>query len=518
MKLNLNRKRFILVTLFLFVSGALVVFFFWGRNANTAEFMTTKVGRGNIRNTVSATGTVQAVSTVLVGSQASGTISALFADYNSTVKKDQIIAQLDPAIVQAQVDQAQANLEQSRANYENARASVMDAQAKILSAKSTVQNLQAGVSSAGANQAMLKAQSDDALSILRQEETLTTNGVISQRELETAQTNYKTANARYDQAVAQSSQARVSEESSAGAGIAQSQAQLKQTEAQVKLAAAQIQQNEAALKLAQINLGNTTIRSPTDGVVISRDVAVGQTVAASLSAPTLFTIANDLTQMQVIANIDQADIGLVEQAKGINFTVDAFPDKEFTGTIQQIRLNAQNIQNVVTYFVVIDVSNPDLKLKPGMTSNLTFTISERNDVLKVPNAALRFTPQQTETEQKEARAQGNEGGQGFKRDAKQQQEGSGLGKGLGKPVSSTSAVIEGQTRLVWVMGQNNKPQPRRIKVGINNGAETEVVDGNLQEGETVIIGQNIVNTAKPQASQPPGLGGAQRTGRGGGRR
>src|SRR5437016_12211774 len=196
----------------------------------------------------------------------------------------------------------------------------------------------------------------------------------------------------------------------AGSGIASSQAQVQQSQAQVQqsqasvsAAEAQVQQAQAALQLAEVNLAHTTITSPIDGIVVSRDVNVGQTVAASLSAPTLFTIANDLTRMQVIANIDQADIGLVEQAKSVKFSVDAFPGKDFDGNIQQMRLNPVNVQNVVTYNVVIDVANPEQKLKPGMTANLTITIDERNNVLKVSNAALRFTPQDA-TKQ---RARGN---------------------------------------------------------------------------------------------------------------
>src|SRR5205085_3858429 len=186
---------------------------------------------------------------------------------------------------------------------------------------------------------------------------------------------------------------------------------------QVLNAEAQVQQATAALQLAEINLQHTTIRSPIDGIVVSRNVDVGQTVAASLSAPTLFTIAQDLTQMQVIANIDQADIGLVEQAKGASFTVDAFPGQEFNGTIEQMRLNPQSAQNVVTYNVVIDVGNPQQKLKPGMTANLTITIDERNNVLKVPNAALRYMPQ-AGTEQR-----GQNGNGGF---------GQGQGQGGGR--------------------------------------------------------------------------------------
>src|SRR5262249_8023119 len=190
----------------------------------------------------------------------------------------------------------------------------------------------------------------------------------------------------YNQAAAQLDQAKVSERTSASSGLAQAKAQVKQ-------ARAQIQQIESALKMAEVNLSYTTISSPIDGVVVSRNVDKGQTVAASLQAPTLFTIANDLTQMQVIANIDQADIGVINEGNRVSFTVDAFPGHNFGGTINQIRLSPQNVQNVITYNVVIDVKNPDLRLKPGMTANLTLTIAERQDALKIPNAALRFWPQ-----------------------------------------------------------------------------------------------------------------------------
>src|SRR5688500_12379372 len=402
-------------------------FYFWGNESSTPQYMTARVEKGNLRNTVTATGALQAVTTVQVGSQASGTISALYADFNSVVKKGQVVAQLDPAVAKAQVDQARANLEQARASQAqaratvvNARAGITDAQARNLAAKSTVQNNQAGVSGAEANVAVLKAQQDDALSLLKQQESLLKAGVIAQRDNDIAVTAYKTAEARYNQAVAQLDQAKLAEQSASSAGIAQSQAavvqsqaQVEQSQAQVQQAAAQVQQAQAALSLSEVNLSHTTITSPIDGVVVSRDVNVGQTVAASLSAPTLFTIANDLTQMQVIANIDQADIGLVEQAKAVRFSVDAFPGKDFDGKIAELRLNPVNVQNVVTYNVVINVDNPEQKLKPGMTANLTITIDERNNVLKVPNSALRFTPQDRQRTNRSAAGQGQNGqGQG----------------------------------------------------------------------------------------------------------
>lgn len=368
------------------------------------------------------------------------------------------------------------------------------------------------------------------------------SGVIAQRDYDLANTSYKTAEARYNQAAAQLNQAVLSQQSSASSGVAQSQAQIQQTQAQVQQsqaqvqsAQAQVQQAEAALRLAEVNLAHTTITSPIDGIVVSRDVNVGQTVAASLSAPTLFTIAKDLTQMQVIANIDQADIGLVEQAKSVKFSVDAFPGKDFDGTIQQMRLNPVNVQNVVTYNVVIDVSNPEQKLKPGMTANLTITIDERNNVLKVPNAALRFTPTDA-SGQRLGRNGQDSGGQrqrgqrgqqdntnaaGADQSSSTAQSGGSQGSQQGQRnfAPPSAPVLEGQTRVIWVMGQDGKLQSRRIKVGLSDGASTEVVEGNLLEGELVVTGQTLTSATRTQSTNAaPGFGGQRPGAPGGGRR
>ena len=533
-RLLLGKKKLLLGGGFM-AAVILAGFYFAGSESSTPQYMTARVDRGNLRNTVTATGALQAVTTVQVGSQASGTIAALYADFNSVVKKGQVIAQLDPSTAKAQVEQARANLQQARASLANARAAVVnaragvsDAQARGLAARSTVQNNQAGVSGAEANVAVLKAQQDDALSLMKQQESLLKAGVIAQREYDVAVTTYKTAEARYNQAVAQLNQAKSSEQSSSTAGIAQSQAaieqsqaQVQQAQAQVAQAQAQVQQAEAALSVSQVNLSHTTIASPIDGVVVSRDVNVGQTVAASLSAPTLFTIANDLTQMQVIANIDQADIGLVEQAKSVKFSVDAFPGKEFEGKIEQLRLNPVNVQNVVTYNVVINVENPEQKLKPGMTANLTITIDERNNVLKVPNSALRFTPQ--DRQRTAASGQAGQGqGQGQGQGRRRQQGGNAAGGensgGENRFAPASAPVLPGQIRVVWVLGQDNKPERRRITVGLSDGSATEIVDGELREGDMVITGQQISGASRTATTQstPPGFGNAPRTG--GGRR
>jgi HlyD family secretion protein len=529
MKLKLHNKRykgFLLILVVLVVVGAATGYSLLNSRSNPEDYLTARVEKGTLRNTVSATGTLQAVTTVQVGSQVSGTISALYADFNSVVRKGQIIAQLDPALFQAQVASARANLEQ-------ARASLADAQARVLAAKAAVETQRAGVSSAAANLAALKAQRDDAETVLRRQEKLVASGLVAQQELESVRANFKAAEARYNQAAAQLDQARVSEQSAISAGLAQAQAQVLQ-------ATAQVQQAEAALRLAEVNLSHTTITSPIDGVVVSRNVDVGQTVAASLSAPTLFTIANDLTQMQVIANIDQADIGVINSSTRVNFTVDAFPGEIFQGTINQIRLNPQNVQNVVTYNVVVDVKNPELKLKPGMTANLTFTIAERVGVLKVPNAAFRFSPPEMTPEKLRQMLEsqpGNEFGKANKEENRQQRDRSSGGAKAEATASSaerkeeklsgargigfappSAAVLEGQARLVWVLGPDKKPHPRRIKVGITDGTATEVVQGDLREGEILVVGQNLAAESRPQNRQtPPGFSGLPGT-RGGVRR
>jgi HlyD family secretion protein len=391
---------------------------------------------------------------------------------------------------------------------------------------------------------------DDARSVLTQDESLATDGIISRRELQTSQTTFKTAEARYQQAVAQLNQARLSRQASvntgvvqSNAGVEQAQAQVKQAEAQVQQSAAniklaqtqveqglsQVEQAEAGLHLAELNQNNLTIISPIDGVVVSRSVEIGQTVAASLSAPTLFTIANDLTKMQVIANVDQSDIGLIENARKANFTVDAFVGDEFSGTIRQIRLNPVATQNVVTYNVVIDVNNPDMKLKPGMTANLEFTIDERENAVRIPNAALRFAPT---VSPEQAAARGNSNSQ-TNRGARRQriavtdtnesaanQAPAEPDVARERPTPPTEAVLAGQTRVVWVLNEEKNLERRRIKIGITDGTATEVVEGNLTEGESVVTGQNVDTAAgNPQNGQTaPGFGGAPRGAARGGRR
>jgi HlyD family secretion protein len=507
MKTKITRgKKMILLISSLVIISMVAFTVFWSGKADSSDYLTAKIQRGNIRNTVAAVGTLQALTTVQVGSQVSGTIQSLFADFNSIVKKGQIVAQLDPSIFQAQVAQARANLEQAKAN-------LVDAKARLSAAESTVENQQAGVNSANANLAVLKAQSDDAKSLYNRQKLLVEKGLIADRDLESALASANAAEARYNQAKAQLEQAKVSAQSAANSGLAQARAQVQQAEAQ-------IQQSTASLQLAEINLSHTTIASPIDGIVVSRNVDVGQTVAASLQAPTIFTIANDLRKMQIIASIDQADIGAINESEAINFTVDAFPGQNFSGKIRQIRVDAQNVQNVVTYNVVIDVDNPDLKLKPGMTANLVITVAEATDTLKVPNAALRFTPQGMTRdkirellggEKKDSSAEKYASGKGSKtdsgKDSKTEER---------RSETATTAILQGQTRILWTMDTNKELKPHRVKLGITDGVSTEIVTNDLKENDVIIIGQNTPTTTQTNSTTTRFPGGGTGGGFGGG--
>jgi HlyD family secretion protein len=279
------------------------------------------VARGDVIESVGATGTLQAVKTVQVGSQVSGNIKALYADFNTIVKKGQIVAELDPSLIQTQIEQARANVIRSQADLDRLKVSLEDARIK-----------------------------------LKRTESLAARKLVSPQELETAQVAVRSA------------------------------------EAQIKSSEASLTQSKASLNQSEVNLQHTVIEAPIDGIVISRNVDVGQTVAASMNAPTLFIIAEDRTKMQVNANVDESDVGRIRAGQQVRFRVDAYPLEEFTGTVSQVRLQPVVTQNVVTYATVINVPNDQLKLKPGMTANVTIEIARRNDVVRVPNAALRFRP------------------------------------------------------------------------------------------------------------------------------
>jgi HlyD family secretion protein len=468
------------------VSAAVALFaiFFWGEKADASDYLTGKAERGDVAITVSATGTVQAVTTVLVGSQASGTVAWLGADFNTQVKRGQVIARLDSTTFQAQI--------------ENARASVANAEASVQAATTEITNQNANIQAAKANHEVARVQSDDAASLANRYKDL--HDVLPGRDIESAQAQASVAAGRVAQAAAQ---------------VAQAEAARQTSSARLEQAKAQLAQARAQLEQAQANLSHTVITSPIDGVVVSRDVDVGQTVAASLSAPTLFTIANDLTKMQVLASIDEADVGQIREGIKANFTVDAFPGQEFSGQVSQVRLNAQNLQNVVTYTAVVEVSNPELKLRPGMTANITFPVEQRENVLTVPNAALRFKPELSEKEQQKLRddMQARREQRAAERQPSENRERTGE-RDAQSPVAGNR---QRQGQMVWVLLDGKKIEPRFVRTGLTNGRVTEIVAGSIQEGETIVIGKNESSssnapqqTASPFGQRPGGFGGSRR--------
>ena len=364
----------ILIGIIILIIIAAGVFALFRDKEPEIKFRTVNVSMGDIREVVTASGTVNAVTTVLVGTQVSGTIKHIYVDFNSQVKKDQLIVQIDPAIFEAQVEQARANLLSARANLEKADAALVDAKRTFDRTKELYQR-----------------------------------NLIARSELDTAETNHETS------------------------------------KAQVEVAKAQIVQTEAALKLAETNLKYTRIVSPVDGIVVSRNVDVGQTVAASFQTPTLFTIAQDLTKMQINTNVDEADIGKIKMGQPVEFNVDAYPEIIFNGKVWQIRIAPITVQNVVTYDVVIKMDNPELKLKPGMTANVSILTAVKKDILKIPNAAMRFRPSD-------------------KNKVNAQQKGFG----------------------VWQL-VNGEPNRIPVSAGISDGSFTEVISGDIREGQEIII-------------------------------
>jgi HlyD family secretion protein len=411
----MTKRRVFIALAVLLVVAALA---FWllnpGDGKQKLQFETAKVEKGRVVAKVTASGLLSAIVTVQVGSQVSGRIAALHADWNSPVKKGQLIAKIDPALFQASVDQARANLAAAQGNLAKAKVQAVDA----------------------------RRQAE------RQKE-LAVRKLNAQADLDTALANADAA------------------------------------DAQVAAIEGSVAQTRAALQSAEVNLAYTNIVSPTNGTVISRNVDVGQTVAASLSAPTIFVIAEDLAKMQVDTNVAEADVGRLKAGMAASFTVDAYPGEIFRGKIRQVRNAPQTVQNVVTYDAVIDVDNLDLKLKPGMTANVTFVYAEKDDVLKVPNAALRFRPPPSMLGDGKGGAPGAKapgaGGPTGAGGAGASGAGGGArpGAGGGRPGGDPSG------RSVWTLA-GDKPSQVKVKTGISDGTFTEVVEGELKTGDVVI--------------------------------
>jgi HlyD family secretion protein len=423
---------FLLVIASLVVAGAGYGFWRWGNGPKESPYVTVPVKRGDVTQVVSSTGTLQAVVTVQVGSQVSGTIEKLFADFNTKVKSGQVVAQLNQDKFKAAADQARANLLAAQSNLAKTRVSLADTHRT-----------------------------------LERSRELRKRDIMAQSEFDAAQT-------AYDAAVAQ-----------------------------LEVNKAQAAQAQAALNQASVDLNNTVIRSPVDGIVISRNVDVGQTVAASLQAPTLFTIANDLAKMEVHTNVDEADVGNVSEGQEVTFTVDAFPARRFTGRVHQVRNAPTVVQNVVTYDAVVRIDNKELLLKPGMTANVQFLVNRKEGVLTIPNMALRFKPPDQKDEAQEL----------LRRDQRRAAPTVGARRTSRVGGGGSGSARRGGRRVTLYVLSAGEATPVEIQVGITDGSKTEVREGELKENDLVIIGMGTTGTqgqtgvVNPfQPSQPRGFG------------
>jgi HlyD family secretion protein len=476
--------------------GGLGAYEFFTVKADKPAYIFGTVDRGDIVLQVECTGTLAAVTTVQVGTQVSGTIADLYADFNSEVKKGQLLAKLDPALFEAAMQQAEANVRTAEATLNDDKAATASAKANLEKAKVDAIN----------NQRKLKMQKE-----------LWDQSLIARDDLDTAQ-------ATLDASIAlQQAQ----------------QAQIDSCEARYKEDEQRLSEVKASLDQAKLNLEHTIITSPISGTVISRSVDRGQTVAASFSSPTLFTIAEDLTKMQVSTNIDEADVGKIKTGMEATFTVDAYPQDTFRGKISQVRLASNLVQNVVTYNAMIDVSNPQLKLFPGMTANVKILIDKAENMLKIPNSALRFKPDLSDQQVEAAfKAAGEEmyysqlkarnsktaappaapvsetrmsfapnGANANNRNVSSDRTGSTQG-----PSSDTYASRSAHARRValWVLGADKSLQPIVVTLGLTDGVQTEIEPGKLKEGDKIITGMEVVQASKQApsaATRPPGFGG-----------
>ncbi|TAK55940.1 MAG: efflux RND transporter periplasmic adaptor subunit [Bacteroidetes bacterium] len=452
------KRIYIYVFLVLLVLSTGAYFYFKNGSDEDVTYRTEKVSRGEVAIQVRATGTINPVQTVLVGSQVSGTIARITVDFNSVVKKGEILAQIDSTFLNASVKEAEANVERN--------------QAQVNEAKRTV------------------TRTND----------LYKKDLVAQSELDAAQTAYESA-------------------------------------------IAQLKQAQAASDRARVNLRYSTIKSPIDGVVISRDVDVGQTVAASLQAPQLFAIANDLTHMQVEASVDEADIGHIKEGQSVTFSVDSYPEETFSGTVKQVRLAPVVTQNVVTYTVIIEVPNPDLKLRPGMTATVSVLIEKKEDVLRIPSLAIRFQPDEEilktfsgnspsfnpngngGKEQASAQGKRQQAERKMERnDMRQQGERQDRASGTMKGTEGSQRWGDGQPKKmqkkvsrVWVADGKKGIRPVMVTLGLNDNRYVEVLEGELTEKDEVVIGVQQPETAMGQNQQTNPFAPRMPGGRGGGR-
>jgi HlyD family secretion protein len=436
----LTRRRTWLIAAGAVVLVALVAMPFLRRDSGV-QYLGAKVQQGEIKDAVEATGIVNAVVNVQVGSQVSGTIAKLNADFNSRVHKGDVIALIDPQLLQGALLQTSADLESAKANVVAATANLGKAKAMLVQTKADFERAK----------------------------TLEKTRIGTEQALDLAKANYESARSAVDAAVASVAQAN-----------------------------AQVSQKEAAVAVARTNLNYTIIRSPIDGTVVARNVDVGQTVAASLQAPTIFTIAQDLAKMQVYAKVDESDVGRISTGHQVTFKVDAFPKDVFKGTVTQIRMNPTTVQNVVTYDAIIDFANPELKLFPGMTAYVTIPVATVENVVKLPNAALRFKPPLSpETVRALYARYGID-------TAKQPDVGSGSNGSNAAPSTRTGARrSREESAVVWKPLADGSIEPIEVALGITDHAFTEVtrvITGSLKPGDEVVT-SSVTSKALPPGAQ-----------------
>ncbi len=417
-----KKTSVIVVIIAVIAAGALSYAFLFNRKDNKMNYVLKPVEVGDIQSIVVATGTLNPVTTVEVGSQVSGRIDKLNADFNSRVKKGEIVAELDQSLFLTRVKQSEANYKSSAAALEKA-----------------------------------KVNHENAKRSLDRMKDLFAKGFASPEEKDAAEEKFYAY-----------------------------QAEVKASEAKLEQASAQLESNN-------VDLQHTIISSPIDGIVISRNVNVGQTVAASFQAPVLFEIANDLTKMQIDCNVDEADVGSIREGQRTTFTVDAFPDEVFQGKVVQVRFAPIIVQNVVTYDTIIEVHNTELKLKPGMTATVSIVVDEGKDILKVPNAALRFTPDLSPEEISKL----------FKKAAEQSAERRDGGFSTGE--EKQRPFMQGKKPpVVWALNEKKQLQPIFVVTGLSDANFTEIVRGRLTQDQKVITGMELASEQSNGSGNPLG--------------
>ena len=429
-----------------------------GTTRDGVRYITHPAAYTDISTTVTETGTVNPVDSVQIGSQVSGTIAVINVDYNSKVKKGMVLATIDPGPYQAVVTQARANLAAAQAGYAAALSGIAQDQAAVESAVAAIQQAQANLRSAEANAAKIEAQSKLAQVTVKRDASLLQQGFIPQNQMDADQTALEStaADTRAAQAAVAVAQAQAA---AAAAQLRSAQAQVATAQAQATAAQQQIASQAAQLQQAEYKVSQTVITSPVDGIVMARNVSVGQTVAASFQTPTLFTLATNLTDMQVDTSVDEADVRSVREGETARISVTALPNVVFSGTVQQVRVNPTVVQNVVTYDAVVIVHDSSGRLMPGMTAEVTIDAGTRTHVLAVPIEAVLYRPL--------AR------------------------KAHGKPESPASPPVAGAPGshiTLWTL-RNGKPRPVPVVIGLSDGVNLEIASGNLHAGDPVIIEQ-----------------------------